>query len=135
MLTLIRCPFHPRVTAVARKRSWSFRWQVTSKHTYTLDPTKLELADYTVVQALCESLSGNELINNLPGNTQPQLSQLAEPLWTDPGLKSGISARANLHTHTHTQKKAQAGNEWLNIPPKSSQVRKKPQPPPPPQLS
>ena len=33
-------PFHPRVTAVARKRSWSFRqkcrWQVTAKHTYTL---------------------------------------------------------------------------------------------------
>ena len=32
--------FHPRVTAVARKRSWSFcqkcRWQVTAKHPYTL---------------------------------------------------------------------------------------------------
>ena len=25
------------------------------------------------------------------GDTQPLLSQLAEPLWTDPGLKSGIS--------------------------------------------
>ena len=24
VLTLIRCPFHPRVTAVARKRPWSF---------------------------------------------------------------------------------------------------------------
>ena len=37
---LFRYPFHPRVTAVARKRSWSFyqkcRWQVTPKHTYTL---------------------------------------------------------------------------------------------------
>ena len=33
-------PFHPRVTAVAHKRSQSFsqkcRWQVTAKHTYTL---------------------------------------------------------------------------------------------------
>ena len=33
-------PFHPRVNAVARKRSRSFcqkcRWQVTAKHTYTL---------------------------------------------------------------------------------------------------
>ena len=33
--TLIRCPFHPRVTAVARKRPRSFyqqcRWQVTPK--------------------------------------------------------------------------------------------------------
>ena len=37
---LFRYPFHPRVTAVACKRSWSFcqkcRWQVTAKHAYTL---------------------------------------------------------------------------------------------------
>ena len=37
---LFRYPFHPRVTAVARKRSQSFcqkcRWQVTAKHAYTL---------------------------------------------------------------------------------------------------
>ena len=37
---LYRYPFHPCVTAVARKRSRSFRqkcwWQVTAKHTYTL---------------------------------------------------------------------------------------------------
>ena len=37
---LFRYPFHPRVTTVAHKRSWSFcqkcRWQVTVKHAYTL---------------------------------------------------------------------------------------------------
>ena len=37
---LFRYPFHPRVTAVARKRSRSFcqkcRWQVTAKHAYIL---------------------------------------------------------------------------------------------------
>ena len=37
---LFRYPFHPRVTAVVRKRSQSFcqkcRWQVTAKNTYTL---------------------------------------------------------------------------------------------------
>ena len=37
---LFRYPFHPRVTAVARKRSRSFcqkrRWQVTAKHACTL---------------------------------------------------------------------------------------------------
>ena len=37
---LFRYPFHPRVTAVTRKRSRSFcqkcRWQVTAKHIYTL---------------------------------------------------------------------------------------------------
>ena len=37
------------------------------------------------------NLSGNELARNLSGNIRPQLSQLAEPLWTDPALKSGIS--------------------------------------------
>ena len=54
-LTLIRCPFHPRVTAVARKRPRSFcqmcRWQVTPKGAHTFDPTKSEWADYAAVQA------------------------------------------------------------------------------------
>ena len=58
VLTLIRCPFRPFVTAVARKISWSFcqkcRWQVTPKQAYTLDPTKSEWADYAAVQALWE---------------------------------------------------------------------------------
>ena len=39
VLTLIRCAFHPCVTAVAGKRPRSFcqkcRWQVTPKHAYT----------------------------------------------------------------------------------------------------
>ena len=97
MLTLIRCPFHPRVTAVACKRPRSFcqkcRWQVTPKHAYTPDPTKTEWVDYAAVQAWCGNLSGNELTRNSSGNTRSQSSQLAQPLWTDPGLKSGISVR------------------------------------------
>ena len=52
---LIRCPFHPCVTAVACKRPRSFcercRWQVIPKHAYTLDSTKSEWADYVAVQA------------------------------------------------------------------------------------
>ena len=44
VLTLTRCPFHPRVTAVARKRPRPFcqkcTWQVTSKHAYTLDRSR-----------------------------------------------------------------------------------------------
>ena len=55
VLTLIRCPSHPRVTAVARKRPWSFcqkfRWQVTPKHAYTFDPPKSKYADNAAVQA------------------------------------------------------------------------------------
>ena len=53
-----------------------------------------------------------------------QSSQHAEPLWTDPGLMSGISVRQlNLHLK---KKKAQAGNELPNILPKCSHERKKP---------
>ena len=128
MLTIIRCPFHPRVTAVARKRPRSFcqkyRWQVTSKHAYTLDPSKSEWGDYAAVQAECGNLSGNELIRNSSGNTWSQWSQLAKPLWTDPSLKSGISLRELISTLKI--KKAQAGDELSNILPKSSHARKKP---------
>ena len=41
---------------------------------------------------------GNELTRNSSGNTWPQLSQLAEPLWTDLGVKSGISMRDLIST-------------------------------------
>ena len=85
----------PHVTAVARERSWSFcqkcRWQVTPKHAYTLDPMKSEWADCAAVLAESGTLSGNELTRNSSGNTRLQSSHLAEPLWTDPGLKTGIS--------------------------------------------
>ena len=102
MLTLIRCPFHPRVTAVARKRPRSLcqkcRWQVTPKHTYTFDPTKLEWADYAAVQASYGNLSGNGVTRNSSGNARSQSSQLAEPLWIDPGLKCVISVRVLIST-------------------------------------
>ena len=93
VLTLIQCPFHPRVTAVARKRSRSCRQkvQVTPKHAFTLDLWKSELADYAAIQAECGNLSRKELTRKSSGNTRSRSSQLAEPLWTDSGLKSGIS--------------------------------------------
>ena len=118
----------PFVTAVAHKRPWSScqkcRWQVTHKHAYILEPTQLEWADSAAVQAECENLSGNKLTHNSSGSIQPRLSQLTEPPWTDPGLKSGIGACELISTLK--KKKAQAGNEWSNILPKSWQVRKKP---------
>ena len=102
VLTLIRCPFHLRGTTVARKRPRSFcpkrRWQVTPEHAYTLNPKKSEWADYAAVQALFGNLSGNELTRNSSGNTRSQSFQLAEPLRTDPGLKSGISVRELIST-------------------------------------
>ena len=82
VLTLIRCPLRPSVTAVALKTSRLFcqkcRWQVTPKHAYTLDPSKSEWADIAAVQAECENPWGNELTRNSSGNTRLQSSQLAE---------------------------------------------------------
>ena len=46
----------------------------------------------------------NKLTHNLSGNTQPQLSQLTEPLWTDPGLKSGIGVRRKLFSTSENKK-------------------------------
>ena len=112
VLTLIRCPFHPRVTAVARKRPRSFcknlQVAVTPNHADILDPTKSEWADYPAVQAQCGNLSGNGLTRNLSRNIRLQSSQLAEPLWTDPGLKSGISVRELISTQ---KKKKSASGE------------------------
>ena len=70
----------------------------TPKHAYTFDPTKSEWADYVAVQAQCGKLSGNELTRNSSGNPRSQSSQLAGLLWTDPGLKSGISVRELIST-------------------------------------
>ena len=45
--------FHPHVTAVARKRSWSFcqkcRWQVTAKHAYTITYMALHEVRWSMV--------------------------------------------------------------------------------------
>ena len=49
----------------------------------------------------------------------------AEPLWTDPGIKSGISVHELLATQKKKKKNARAGNEWSNILPKSSQATRK----------
>ena len=57
-------------------------------------------------------LSGNGLTHNLSGNIRPQLSQLAEPLWTYVDIKSGISVRELISTpkkkKEEEKKKAQA---------------------------
>ena len=64
-----------------------------------------------------------ELTRNLSESFRPQSYQPAEPLWTDPGMKTGISVRELISTPNN---KAQAGNEWLQILPRSLQARKKP---------
>ena len=53
-----------------------------------------------------------------------QSSQLAEQLWTDPGIKSEISVRELIFSYKKKKKKTEAGNEWSKILPKSSQEEK-----------
>ena len=55
----------------------------------------------------------NKFAHNSSTNTHRQSSQLAKPLWTDPGLKSAISMRDLIST-LKKKKKAPARNEWLN---------------------
>ena len=77
-----------------------------------------------------QSLQMKTLTHFLSFYARLQSSQLAEPLWIDPGLKSGTGVRELIPTPptpTKTKKKMQAGNELpLNVPPNSSQARKKP---------
>ena len=50
----------------------------------------------------------NELTRNLSGNIRLQSSQLADPLWTDPGIKSEISVRELISA---SKKKKGAGGQ------------------------
>ena len=109
VLTLTQCPFHSRVITVACKRPQSFcqkcRWQNIPKHAYT--QTQCSLSGLCHCPGIVWDLTGNELTCNSSGNIWSQLSQLTEPLWTDPGQKSGISVHEL------------ARNELSNILPKS----------------
>ena len=49
---------------------------------------------------------GNELTCNLSGNIQPQSSRPPEPLWTDPGIKSGISMHKLISISKKERKRA-----------------------------
>ena len=61
-----------------------------------------------------------ELSRNLLGNIRPQSSRRAEPLWSDLGIMSAIHVRELISTFE--KKKAQAGNEWLNILNKNNKI-------------
>ena len=74
-------------------------------HTYTLDPTKSEWADYAAVKAWCGNLSEKELPRKSSGNTRLQSSQLTEPLWAEPGLGSGVGARELISTWKKTEER------------------------------
>ena len=47
----------------------------------------------------------SELARSSSENARPQSSQLADPLWNDPGVKSGIAVRELISTKKTKKKK------------------------------
>ena len=74
-----------------------------------------------------------ETNSHVKGNTRPQSSQLAKPLWTDPGPKRGISLRELISTLKKKKKKRRRGTNCRTF---SQNLRTRgnppPKPPPPP---
>ena len=123
----IRCPFHPRVITVTRKRPRSFcqkrRWQVTPKHAYPL--TQRSRSGLSMPsRPSVGTFQGNESTGNSSVNTRLQSSQLDDPLWSDPGLRSGLSAQADLYMKKKKKQNRRRGSNHLNFPRKSSQAKK-----------
>ena len=104
----------PLCTAVACKRPQSFcqkcRWLITPR--YNIHPLTQQ-SQSGLTMRLCrhsvQNLSGNEITHGLSGNARPQSFQLAEPLWTDPGLQSGISVHDLISTLKKKKKKCSQG--------------------------
>lgn len=89
------------------------------------DPlTKRNQNGLTMLSRIIEwTYQENKLACNWSWNACPQLSQLTEPLLTNHGLKSEISACKLIST---LRKKVQAGNSMSNLHQKSCYTRKKP---------
>ena len=122
MLTLIRCPFLPCVTAMPRKRPQSFCKSAggrlhLNRHTPLTQRSRSGLT--MLSEHGVETYPGNELTGSLPGNSLPQSSQLSEPLWTDLSLKSGTGKRELISTLI----KAQVGIDSSKIFPQNPGMR------------
>ena len=74
-----------------------------------------------------ETCQGNKVTCNSSGNTWPQLSQLAEPLLTTPGIRSGISVHNLISTNKKGEKKRKKRKKEMHhqtFTPKSLQKEK-----------
>ena len=61
-------------------------------------PKKVRVGWLCRCPGIVRELIKNELKRNSSGNTQPESPQLTEPLWTDPGVKSGIRVHELIST-------------------------------------
>ena len=98
----------------------------TPKHAYTLTQRSRSGLTMPLSRHSVGTYQENELTHNSSGNTLPQSSQLAEPLWIDSGLKNGIGVRELISTtKTNQNKKTQACNHSSNLSLKPSPASKK----------
>ena len=108
----------PHVTAVARKRPRSFCQKSAGgrfhPNTHTLFTQR---SRFGLTMPLSRHSVGTYPETGLHATCQGTLnqsSQLAEPLWTDPGIKSGTSVRELISPPPKKKKRrnAQVGSEW-----------------------
>ena len=97
-MTLIQCPllpvlpqWHSKDPGHSEKKC---RLQVTDKRAYT-QPN--EVGVVCAVQVLCGNALGKQHATRQK-TLVPKSSQFAEPLWTDPGIMSGIGKREIIST-------------------------------------
>ena len=117
MLTPIRCPFQPRVIAV-KDPGHSAKSAGGRLHLNTYTPLTQKSRSGLTKPLPWHSVGTyheNELTRNSSGNTRSQSSQLSEPPWTDPGLKSEISVRELIST-LKKKKKHRRGMNCRTLP-------------------
>ena len=118
VLTLIWCPFHPCVTAVIRKRPRSFCKSASGRLHLNMHTPLTQRSRSGLTMPLSRRSVGTYPETSSHATYQETLGHsclsLLTYLWTDPGLKSGISVRA-LSPLKRQQQKGQAGNELSNI--------------------
>ena len=115
VLTLIRCPFHPVLP------QWIHPW-----------PNEVGVGWLCRCQGTVWEVTRKRAHTRLVRNIRPQSSQPAEPLWTDPWIKSEISVRELTSTsQKKKKKKRRRGMNGWTFSPNPSQPRIQPLPPPP----
>ena len=130
MLTLVRCPFHPRVTAVARKRPRPFchkcRWQVTPKHAYTLNPMRSDWARTGLTMPLSRHSLGTYQETSLHATRRGTLSHSRLSSLSHCGLILAYRVESVCASESSLIFFLILKHRRSNLLPKSSQARKKP---------
>ena len=117
MLTLAQCLFHSSVTTVAHERPQSPAKSAGGRlHLNTHTPLTLRSRSGLILPLSRYSVGSYQEMSsrNLSGNIWLQSSQPAEPLWTNPGIKSVISVCELISNSKQQQQKQQNCRQGMN---------------------